>query len=491
MREIAMKSDTVASIVNSIVDFTSGVKIRCVPRDLSQEPDPMKVERGMKLFTQPNPQMNGLELRKVLARDLATYGYAALEKVKKRGGIEYWPVDVMRFSIDFDEHGTVLGYDQIDAVGQPIKGPDGEHAWEKDEIILFRHDVVSHSEYPISRIEQLFTAAVVENMMLDYIASKFDDNNVPHGVYDLGDMTPDDLNRAIENWNQQADSPHRLVLTGSKGGSKFIDFHADLSRLQAPELLQDVRARILSVFGGTPNELAIAMRENNTETNLTYTFKKRIVEPYNQTIIDRASSDYLDNDLDMSDYVYVFEQIDSKDAQIEVMIQETQAKMGFVTINEIRARNQMPSKAGGDEPYLYTPTGAIPVRLLAPMAQAQLDAVKAATRQALASAKASEASTNAASQSLVTSPTPRTNRPPDRTGNSSGTQIRLPHPNQSSKPGNPGTSTTGVKASPQIKPAHSGAVGEHKSEGTDEETETIPGEEGTGNGTGDPGEQGV
>ncbi len=484
MREIALKSDTVAAIVNAIVDYVTSVPLRAVPIDHSQEPPKNKTARIMRQLRKPNPQTNGQEFLRALVRDIAVLGYGAVEVVHGPGGLELWNLDATKLSIDFDEHGTILGYDQLNAEGVPIRGEDGMHAWEPEDVILFRHDAVTWSVYPMSRVEQLYTAAIVESLMLNFVGQKYVDSNIPFGVFDLGDLTDQELQDAIDRWDTQADSPHRLVLTGSKGGAKFISFHDDLQRLEAPALLTEVRTRIMSVFGATTNELAFVMREGSGSDNLSYTFKKRCVEPFLATITAALSTRLIAEVLGFADLELVHEEIDSKDEQTEAQISEILLKMGVMTINELRSTKQLPKVDGGDSPYLYTPTGAIPVSLLEDMAKAQLQAVQAAARQAVASAKSTELANKGAQAGMnpdgtpkqhpdVLAPSPRAARPPDQTGSpdasrGGGTSVRLPHPDQSIKPAKPG-GVTGVKAPGNASVAHAGAAGEKKSDDSEEQ----------------------
>lgn len=380
MLKIALSSDTVAAIVNSVVDFGSIVPLRTIAKDITKTPKSLHVSRVQDILANPNPRMTGLELKKVTLRDLATFGYAAWEIVRTNN-LEFYPIDITRMTIDYDSHGTLLGFNQFDEYNVVIVGKDGIHTWMPDEVVLFSHDPVSYSGYSLGRISQLYSAAVIESLMLAYIGGKFIDSNIPYGVLSLGDLSKPELENAIEEWNMQASSPHRLLLTGSKGPLNYIPFNDGLDRLQAKSILADVRSRIMSVYGATPNEIAvIADSENGTFVNLSLPFKKRCVEAYLSTFCSTVSKRVVTEVLGYSELVEGYEPIDSKDAETEIDMWISLMKVGVLAPNEVRAKLQLPPIKGGDTQYLYTPTGAIPVSLFAQLAQAQLDSINSSAQ---------------------------------------------------------------------------------------------------------------
>ena len=116
---------------------------------------------------------------------------------------------------------------------------DGPHGWEPDDVIFFTLNPISESVYPYSRIVQLYSAAILEDTMMAFISERFTDSNIPYGVMDLGEVTERELLLAIDNWNAQATSGNRILMTGSKGsGTKWLPFGYHLKDLEATGLLQ-------------------------------------------------------------------------------------------------------------------------------------------------------------------------------------------------------------------------------------------------------------
>jgi hypothetical protein len=385
MREIVQKTPTPASCVNATIDFAVGVPLRIRSTDPAQKPDPAKAAYLRSLLLNPNPVDSQRQFLRQIEKDLATIGWSAVEIERDRGGniAHLWVLDAAKLYLDFDEHGRILGYDMMDASGFPIAGPDGVHAWDPRDIILFRLDPTTDSRYPSSRIQQIFPAAVVENLMLTFIGQRFTDTNIPYGVFDLGDLTPDEIKKAVAAWNAQARSNHRIMITGSKGGSKFFPFGYALKELEAKDLLNEIRGFQMGVLGVTMNELGQSQDINKSNGyNLSYTFKKRAVEPLLGELCDTLTKRICAEELGWLDVEWAYDEIDSRDELLQTQIDDGFVKIGGTTINAIRNRRGEPSVPGGDVPMVFTGSAWIPVKDLQAYSSAQLAVLKlAATPQ--------------------------------------------------------------------------------------------------------------
>lgn len=387
MREIVVKTPTAASCLNTTIDFLQGIRIGVKHKDAGQKADPAVVTYIEQFLEHPNPEDNGLDLKKMLWRDLFTIGQGALEIEYGPSGriANLWPLDAARLRLDYDEHGTLLGYNMLSAHGIPIQGPDGIHAFMPNQVIYFRRDPVSHSRYPLSRIEQLFATAVIEDLMMYYISLKFTDSNVPFGVFDMGDITEDELKRAIATWNNQTqNAQHKITLTSSKG-MKWFPFGFHLKDLEAPALLAEARRKIMGILGVTENELGESQDVNKSNGyNLSFTFKKRALEPLLNAYCQQLTARLVGDLLGFTDYELYYEPIDSRDELLESQIDQIYFDAGILTINQIRNRRGDPNINGGEEAYVKTSSGYIPVSLLQAFAEAQLDALRATVQVAQA-----------------------------------------------------------------------------------------------------------
>lgn len=430
MREIVLRTPTAAACLNAILDFAGGVKIDVRNVDPSLPVPPLEKKRIKAILRRPNENQTNRQFLLTLYRDLVTFGYAAVEMVETgdpNNPVDLWVIDNARLRIDFDEHGYIRGYDMLDAKGNPIIGPKSGnqpgtqagsrmyefpsgpnmgtpslnvpptytnapylnasppgqelHGWEPDEIIFFSLNPISESAYPHSRIVQLFTAAVLEDLMIQFISERFTDSNIPYGVFDLGDVTEQELRIAIDNWNDQATNGNRILMTGSKGsGSKWLPFGYHLKDLEAVELLKEIRMKIMGVLGVTMQELGESQDVNKSNGyNLSFTFKKRAIGPLHDEVTQTLTSRLLWKRLGYVDAELYAEEIDSRDDFLMSQIDTNYQKLGILNINEIRNRKGLTSIKGGEESLIFTGNAWIPVDMLRQMAEEVIAVEQAST----------------------------------------------------------------------------------------------------------------
>ena len=410
MREIVMKTATAGASMNAVLDYAGGVKLNIRNRDASKPVPKWQIKTITNIMTKPNPMQTSRQFRLSLMKDIFTFGFGAIEIEPDEDGnpANLWVLDAARLRIDFDEHGTVRGYDMLDAHGIPIvrgqasrqdiyslpsgvgigssapvrmqgsSSVDNQHAWAPEEVIFFSLNPISNSVYPYSRITQLFTVAVIEDLMMYFISTRFTDSNVPFGIMDLGDVNEMELRTAISNWNAQAKDQHRILLTGSKGGSKWIPFGYHLKDLEATGLLAEVRGKIMAILGVTMNELGESQDVNKSNGyNLSFTFKKRAIEPMLNEITETLSRRLAWDSYGFSDLEFYYDEIDSRDELLQAQIDDVYLKSGVVSFNQIRNRRGDISVPGGDDLMVFTGSSWVPIDMLRQMAQSMLMAEQA------------------------------------------------------------------------------------------------------------------
>src|SRR6266851_3502498 len=414
MREVVLRTPTAAACMNAILDFAGGVKIDIRNVDPAKPVPKNQARKVRRILQKPNDDQTKRQFILTLMRDIITFGYGAVELVPTDDpeSPDMWVMDSARLRIDFDEHGYIRGYDMLDARGTPIIGkPHGSsmyefpqgmnmgvtshpsarnyggssatsidanaapgtslHGWEPEEVMLFSLNPISESVYPHSRIVQLFTAAILEDTMMQFISERFTDSNIPFGVFDLGDVTETELKAAIANWNDQGKTGNRILMTGSKGaGSKWIPFGYHLKDLEAVELLKEFRMKIMGILGVTMQELGESQDVNRSNGyNLSFTFKKRAIEPLLDEICQTMTRKLLWNTLGYTDLEFYYEEIDSRDDFLMSQIDTNYQKMGILKPNEIRNRKGLTSIPGGEESLIFTGNAWIPVDMVRKMAE--------------------------------------------------------------------------------------------------------------------------
>lgn len=446
MAEIMQKTPTASACMNAIIDFCATVKIgvRNVNAALPADPGQTKVlEDFMK---NPNPQDTWLEFFKAWLKDMIVFGYAGVEIERNRdGGVaNMYVVDNQRIRVDFDEHGTILGFAMLNARGVPIhETQNTPYAWQPNEIIWCRLDPDSTTPYGKSRVVQLFAPALLEGLMMSFIGGRFTDSNIPFGVMDLGDVTVEEVDYAIEKWNEQAqqNGDHRVIVTGSRGGAKWMPFGYHLKDLDATNLLNVVRRQIMGTLGVTMNELGESQDINKANGyNLSFVFKKRAIEPLLRELTTKFTTHLIHTVMGFTDLELYFDEIDSRDELLQGQIDDLYFKMGVWTPNHIANRKGQPSMPGGDERFVFTGRDYLPLRLLAAYAEAQLQSLQLVNAQIQQQMQLVEAGGTAEGDGASISP-PKIKAPslPDMpqapgTSGHSGALIRFPQPKQQAVP---------------------------------------------------------
>lgn len=425
MREVVLRTPTAAACMNAILDFSGGVKIGVRNTDPAKKVPKQQALQVKRIITKPNPNQTKRQFLLTLMRDIITFGYGAVEIVQTGDPsrpVDLWVMDSARLKVDFDEHGLIRGYDMLDARGVPIiqphkqgdaggnsidynfpQGPgigftgqnsflNGQapvngnygtdlHGWSPEEVILFSLNPVSESVYPHSRIVQLFTAALLEDLMIQFISERFTDSNIPFGIFDLGDVSDTELRIAIDNWNAQGQTGNRILMTGSRGsGSKWIPFGYHLKDLEATDLLNEFRMKIMGIMGVTMQELGESQDVSKSNGyNLSFTFKKRAVGPLLDEITETFTRRLLWETLGMTELEFYYEEIDSRDDFLMSQIDTNYQKLGIMTPNEIRNRKGLPNQPGGDEALVFTGNSWIPLSMVKEMAQIILNVEKTTT----------------------------------------------------------------------------------------------------------------
>lgn len=391
MREIALKTPTIAAAMHAVLDFASGVKIKPRNVDPAQVAPPRAANATNRILKRPNPQESHRQWRKKLMRDLEMLGYAFVEIERTPFGTpaNLWVLDAATVHVDYDKHGTILGYTQLDVVtGKPIvtpvsQGGDGVHTWVPDDILFYKLDPISESNYPTSRLAELFALGVVETLIVSFIGARFTDSNVPFGVMDLGDLNDDEVKSAVAIWNQQiaqkVNPEHNIVFTGSRGGAKWLPFGYSMKDLEAPELWSRIRLMILGILGVTVQELGEADDVNKSNGyNLSFTFKERAIKPLLDEITETTTAGLIQpvEGFGFASVELYYEDIDSRDELLQSQIDDLRLKLGMASINELRNRDGKPNVKGGDEAYVYLGGSVIPVAMLQDFAKVQLEALQ-------------------------------------------------------------------------------------------------------------------
>lgn len=468
-REVALKTPTVSACVESILDFACSVPIRVRSVDPAQKPPMHRSGVVRELLYSPNDQDNERLFRRKVLRDIVTLGQGGIEIEPDANGQPafLWPMDAARLRIIADKHGTITGFSEQDILGQP------PIVWRKEEVIHFSLDGRTNTPYPVSKMTLLFACGVLETLVLSYIGASFTDSNVPYGVIDIGEVNEVELKAAIAIWNQQMQQlgQNKLLLTGSKGHALNIhSFQGKLQELDAKNLLLTIRSYIMGIMGVTVNELGEAQDVNKSNGfNLSYTFKKRAIEPLLDCYVQCLTHQLIKGRLGFKDVELGYDEIDSRDELLQGQIDDLKLKNGLASINDVRNRTGQPNIAGGEEPTINLGGSIIPVSMINDFAQAQLDALQAINLQTMVAIQQAQLA-------MTMTPTDTTDDPQMEPGGSPPLVRSMQPPMKFTTPDGAGSSTAKFKlpkpggiSSPNSPQAARGPVQANRNQGVRKE----------------------
>lgn len=459
LREIVLKTPTASACINTIIDFAAQVELDVKNIDDTQPAPLADVAIVRQYLRRPNHQQTGKRFFHSLMRDVMTFGYAGVEiEPNTSGGVANLNViDNQRIRVDYDEHGKVIGYNIINAAGQPTRGSDGTHTWQPEEVIWFVRDEQSDRLVGVSRVKMLFALGVLESLILTFISNRFTEGNVPYGMLDLGELSNDELQFAIDTWNEQIqkNGQHRIIFSNSRGGAKFFPFGYALKELEAKELLERVRAMIMGILGVTMNELGESQDINKSNGyNLSFVFKKRAIEPLLSEVCTTLTEFFVHDRLGLHDVEVFYHEIDSRDDLLVAQILDTLTKLGIISVNQARNMRGDPNTPGGEEPCVFTGRDWLPVSMINQFAQEQLRSLQLVNAQmiqgiqlAAAGATSPDSQGNSAQIKPPRTPLPMAlpsmPNPPNSVGNPNAA-IRFPKPNGTAPSGGNPQKTRGA-----------------------------------------------
>lgn len=380
LRELVLKTPTASACINTIIDFSAQVELDVKNIDDTKKAPQSEAAIVRQYLRRPNQRQTGLRFFHSLMRDLMTFGYAGVEVERNRSGgvANLYVIDNQRIRVDYEENGTIIGYNILNAAGQPERGSDGVHTWLPDEVIWFVRDEQSDRMVGVSRIKMLYALGVIESLILNFIGNRFTEGNIPYGMLDLGELSNDELKFAIDTWNEQIqkNGEHRIVFSNSRGGAKWFPFAYGLKELEAKELLERIRAMIMGILGVTMNELGESQDINKSNGyNLSFVFKKRAIEPLLSEVCATLTEFLVHDRLGYNDIEVFYHEIDSRDDLLVAQIVDTLLKTGTISINQVRNMRGDPNTPGGDEPAVFTGRDWLPVSMINQFAQAQLQSL--------------------------------------------------------------------------------------------------------------------
>ncbi|MBD3194349.1 MAG: phage portal protein [Candidatus Lokiarchaeota archaeon] len=379
MHSLYKHNEWVRAIVDKIVKRTVAIPHKVLPvnppvkpgSEISKETK-RHIEILEELFINPNSFVESfLQIRKKLANDLLIYDAGVLEIVKGvnllHGRGEEVPVEI--FSVAGDT--IKKNVDRRGNFGDPdvayIQKLAGKKVAEfaHNELIYMMQYPRSGYDYGCSPLETLYNSILGDLQASDYNLDFFKNNATPRFAVLFKNMGISDepadntLRRWLQYWDQELKGkPHRPILLGSEEGDiEFKTTGLTHEEMQFQEYSNWLLMKIMAVYGMQPLVMGLIDKSTgklNSEQQYEQ-FKADAIVPLLE-VLSTAINEVLiwnpDGGFGYKDVYISWKGLDKSDDKKDAEINEIYARMGAVTINEVRSKVNLPPVPWGNIAYV-------------------------------------------------------------------------------------------------------------------------------------------
>lgn len=299
-------------------------------------------------------------------RNLYGNAYAWIDTSKRTGGIDgIYPLDSRRMSIYIDDIGILskkgdLWYYYTDIDGKPY--------WLKKEEVLHFKGLSTDGIIGMSVIEALQSSVENAKASGTFLNTSYKKGMMASGVLQYtGDLDTEKANkirRQFEKMTMGIVNANRIAVMPV--GMKFEPFQMKLTDAQFLENSRFTVQQLTAAFGIKPhqvNDLTKASYASVSESNREFytDTMMAILAEYEQEINYKC---FLDSEIKAGYYVkFNADAITRAEIEKRMTMYKDAIQNGVMTLNECRAKEDLPPKEGGDE--LFGNAALAPVRLLA------------------------------------------------------------------------------------------------------------------------------
>lgn len=391
LRAIADGYDLMRLLIETRKDQLCKLKWNIVPRDPKKKPDD-RCKKLTDFFQMPDKEHMWDQWLRLWLEDGLVLDAATLYPQRTVGGeiYSFEPVDGSTIKRVIDDGGRTPMV-PAPAYQQILKGLPAVD-YTRDQLIYAPRNIRTNRVYGYSPVEQCI---VTVNIALRRQAFQL-------GYYTDG-STPDLLLAVPETWSssqlKEMQEHWDSILTGQlaqRRGTRFVPGGTAVINTKEAILTDkydEWLARIMCFCFGMSPAPFVQMMNRATADSSGEQAKEEGIEPYRLWItgvMNRLLSQYMD----APDLQFQYQEEDETNPVDKDKIGESQVKTARKTINEWRADEGLDPVEGGDEPLIFTASGAVRLADVIKMSEqgveAQLQGIegqKAATGAALAESK--------------------------------------------------------------------------------------------------------
>lgn len=353
----------VRASVDKIAKSCTATGYMFAPRDTREQ---LNEQRAAVLSEAFSRSKASYRLRQIYT-DLLVYGDAYLYIEPARNGVPYSfsRVAPATVSIVVDkETGDVTSYITRDTQGVELQ-------FEPEQFLHFRFFDPDNDVYGLSPLASL-ASTVAQDLFAQTYNEAFFANSAQTGiVFNMRNASREEVERNRDflrkEYTSAANAHKPLLLEGDVSVSKSVASPAEMQFIEGRKQLTQ---EILAVFdlpytklGGTSES---ANRSQSAENDKS--FRAETIVPLQNLVEETINEDLIFRVFGFEDIVFSHNDVDERDEKAQMDLFLAGMKSGIYTINWIRGQLGLTEVEGGDEPYIQTSTGLIPVSQIAAIA---------------------------------------------------------------------------------------------------------------------------
>lgn len=358
----------VRATIDKIAKTCVAAGYQFMPRDPAEEKsDDSRIQTLYETFARSRANF----LLRQTYTDLLIYGDAYWWVTKSRLGAPYafQRVAPSQVSIVVDkELGEVTSYIVRDAQGQ-------ETQFESDEFLHFKFFDPDNDVYGLSILESL-QSTVAQDLFAQTYNEAFFANSAQTGiVFNMKNASKEEVERNREflkkEYTSAANAHKPLLLEGDVEVSKSVATPAEMQFIEGRKTLtQEILAAFDLPYTKLGGAFESANRSQSAENDKS--FRSETIVPL-QSIIEEVINEQLVYIVfGFDDILFAHKDVDTRDEQAQMDLYVKGLSQGIYNLNYVQKMLGLPIAEGGDEPFIETPLGIMPVKMLGEAAEAIL-----------------------------------------------------------------------------------------------------------------------
>lgn len=356
LRQLSDCYDLLRLVIETRKDQIATLEWQIKPRDPKRKSDD-RCKMLQEFFTMPDREHTWNEWLRMLLEDMLVIDAACIYPRMTRGGGVH--------SFEIMNGATIKRV--INADGRTPEAPDVAYQqvlkgipavdYSRDELVYKPRNLRSHRIYGMSPVEQIIlTVNIALNRQLNML-SYYTDGNVPNLLIKTPkEWQPEQIASFQKIFDEmvQGKSKHRAIFIPE--GTDPIDTKTGIMVSEADEWLARVTCFAFSI---SPLPF-IKMMNRGTSDTAKETSKEEGVAPTMLWVSDTMNT-LIWKYFGFTDLCFSWHEESEIDPKAQAEINNIKLRNGTLTINEARSMDGQDNVDGGDEPLIYTVSGAIPL----------------------------------------------------------------------------------------------------------------------------------